>query len=250
MQRFGAFFCLYRISKTNNLIFMKKNVFLLSLATLAGVSLLSSCLKNSSGGNNAPQAILSVLQASPDAPSLDLYYNTQKVASAVTYNQNGVTYAQPNNYKISLVNTSTGDTLNQITDSIQSAYYSLIVYDTAANRDIMLIRDQFEQTQDQSAGFVRFLQLAPGLQSVNVYMDSVNMFQGRHFADNLTNSGLAEFAAISSGKHSFYALSDQGDTLGTLKDITLSTSAYTIYLSGLSGRTDSLGIKLRAMQNF
>lgn len=230
--------------------FMKKNVFLLSVAALAGMALLSSCLKNSSDNNSGPQAILSVLQASPDAPSLDLFYNTSKVASGVTYNQNGITYTQPGSYEISIVNTNTGDTLKQISDSIQSAYYSLIVYDTAGKWNLMFIQDQFDDSQDPSDAFIRFLQLAPGVSPVDVFVDSVRLFSGRTFADNLQNSGLSKFRTIGSGTHSFYALSEQGDTLGSLKNVSLSPNVYTIYLSGLVSRTDSLGVRLRGVQNY
>lgn len=229
---------------------MKKNVFLLSLAALTGMTVFSSCLKSNSNNNTQPQAAVSVLQASPDAPPLDLLYNTTKVASAITYNQNGLTYPQPGNYDISIVNTNTGDKLAEISDSIQSAYYSLVIYDTAANRKIMLIQDQFEENQDPSKAFLRFLQLTPGLNPVDIYMDSVKLYSGRTFADNLQSSSLAQFKAISAGTHSFYALDANSDTLGTIKDVNLGAHAYTIYLSGLQGRTDSLGVTLRGIINF
>lgn len=228
---------------------MKRNVCLLSVATLAGMMFFTSCLKDNNDSGSTPKAGVSVLMASPDAPPMDLYFNQTKIAGGLVYNQNGFTSSDVGNYTISFVNTSTGDTLNQVSDSLSPAYYSLIMYDTASKRKALLIQDQFEQSQNTDA-VIRFLQLSPGADVVNVYQGTTKLFDQRTFADNVQDASQSKFKPIAQGTYSFYAVTDGGDTLGSIKDVPLTSNAYTLYLSGLPNHTDSLGVKLRIMTNY
>lgn len=233
---------------------MKKNVFVFFLASLCvgGMAFLSSCLK-SSNTPSQPSSAVWVLQASPGSPSLNVYFNTDN-QGAIAYAQGGWTPSiKAGNYGFSFVNSSTGDTVSQVLDSIQAgSYYSLVLYDTGSMRKVMLFKDQSDQSQGTTDALVNFLQLSPDSGPVTVNVDSVAAFPQRTFADNVANPDLSKFTGIGQGAHSFTALNAHGDTLGTLSGITLQAGKiYTVFLRGLASHTaDTLGVKLDIMQNF
>jgi len=233
---------------------MKKNVCVFSLFSLlcaGGLTLLTSCLKQTSTPTQQ-QARLSVLQASPDAPGMDLYFDGTKMntSQVIHYASGGVLPQNAGNYSITFTNAETGDTIINHTDSIAAGgLYSLIVYDTGASRNFMFFADQFGQTQDNTDAFIRFLQLSPDSGYTDLYVGTTKKYAQRGFADNLQDPSRASFEPISQGSYSFTAVSTTtGDTLGKLENITLyGGSAYTLFLQGIAGRTDSLGPKLNIM---
>ena len=232
---------------------MKKNMFLLSLATLTTVVLLSSCLKHNGDSNSTPSALISVLHAAPGSPSLDFYINSDKITTApIAYADGGSLPKPSGNYSFNFVDPISGDTLVHSQDSLTGGqYYSLIVYDTTAPLKLMFIKDQFESTQDPTASYIRFLQLSPDNDPVNLYVDSVKAFANRTFADNIQDPGRSKFTTVNAGGHSYTAINAAGDTLGRLSGITLQTGgAYTIYLRGIPAESDSLGVKLDILPNF
>jgi hypothetical protein len=236
---------------------MNRKVSVFSFVCLLGagvLTLMNSCLKQNSTPQQ-PTANISVLQASPDAPSMDLYFNGLKINTTQVMNfpSDGFLPQKAGNYSISFTNAVNGDTLISHVDSVApGAYYSLIVFDTGSRRDFMYFPEQFEQATDNSAAYVRFLQLSPDAGLTDVYIGTSKKYTQRDFADNLPDPSRAQFGPITPGSYSFTAVSSStGDTLGSLQDVTLSTGgAYTIFLQGLASRSDSLGVKLNYMRNY
>lgn len=240
---------------------MKRNVLALSVTSVACALMamsLTGCLKNNTD-NTQPGAAVSILQASPSDVKMDLYFNTEKVNTQgpMAYPAAGSKSVKTGTYVFSLVNTSSGDTLVQRTDSLQSAYYSLIVYDTGSHTDMTIFQDQFESSS--SGMYLRFLQLSPDAGPVNFYIatstDTTLASSNRTFADNVTDPDQAVFKGLDQGVYSFAAISaTSGDTLASLPNVTLTTqsaSAYTLMLRGLASHgTDSLGLKLSLQGNY
>jgi len=237
---------------------MKRNVLTLSVVSIAAVLLVTSltgCLKNNNDSTQ-PGAAVSVLQASPSDAKMDLYFNTEKINTngPMTYPSAGYKSVKAGNYMFSLVNSATGDTIVQRTDSLESSYYSLIVYDTGAATSMMLFPDQF-QSASTSGTFIRYLQLSPDAGPVNFRIDTLLASDYRTFADNVTDPSRAIFDGIDQGVYSFTALNaNTGDTLATLPSVTISpqqgASAYTLILRGLASHQDSLGLKLTLQANY
>lgn len=237
---------------------MKRNVITLSLVSAAVllVSGLTGCLKNNNNNSTQPGAAVSILQASPSDVGVDLYFNQEKVnASPMVYPSASYKTAKAANYKFSLVNAATGDTLDQRTDSLQSAYYSLIVYDTGSATAMLLTQDQFQSGSSSSGMFLRYLQLSPDAGPVNFFINTSMASPSRTFVDILTNPDDAVFNGLDPGSYSFTAISaNTGDTLATLPSVTITTqsaNAYTLMLRGLASHgTDSLGLKLTLQANY
>lgn len=239
---------------------MKRNVFVLTfvgLACVVAMSSLTGCLKNNDNSPNPSSAVISVYQASPGAPLLDLYLNTGKAGSKLPYDVGGQTSAPVGNYVISLVNSTTGDTLLQRQDSLQAADYSMIVYDTGSAMKLMFFQDQFAQTTNQGSVYLRFLQLSPDAGPVNFFIDSTSSAAARSFADNLVDPEKSMFKPVGQGTYTFTATNAiTGDTLGHIPAISLVSQSgfipiFTVFLRGLKSHTqDSLGLKLDIFQNY
>jgi hypothetical protein len=237
---------------------MKKNVFvfsLVSLVCLSSLTLLNSCLKQNDNTQQQPSSLVSILQASPGAAGMDLYFNQDKITTQpLPYTGNGSNPFPAGNYKISFVNSTSGDTLVQHRDSIEAGqFYSVIVYDTASKMKLMFFKDQFNFSQDQSSMYLRFLQLSPDAGPVDVYVGTTKTYSQRTFADNVIDPTRGVFAPLAQDNYSFTAVSSStGDTLGQLSNIGLSAGrAYTLFLRGLASHTqDSLGLRLSIMLNY
>lgn len=219
---------------------------------LSALTLLSSCLK----GDDSPgrqNGVISLLQASPGAPPLYLYGNENKMTTEpLKYLVRGPLTPTVGNYVFSLVNFNSGDTLVRLADSVEPAYHSMIIYDTASAMKIMYFTDQFDNSSDGNSAYIRFLQLSPDADPVDVYVNEDKTYSHRLFADNLIEPSLAKFTPIDAGTYSFAALNAQGDTLGSLSGITLSGQAvFTLFLRGLASHSqDTLGLKLDIMNNY
>ncbi len=235
---------------------MKRNVLTISLsvAALALVALMSSCMKNNDNHSNSPQGVLSVLHAAPGYGGVDVFLNKNKITTNGTLNyfNGGSLRIDPADYEISFVAPVSGDTIASKQDSLGANYYSAILYDTASQVKLMLIEDQFEETQDYGNTFLRFLQLSPGNDAVTIYVGKDVFVSSRTFADNVGNPSLAKFKPLSAGPYSFTAVDAQGDTLGQVEEKDLQGgSAYTLYLSGYDGAAkDSLKQNLRLIKTF
>jgi hypothetical protein len=237
----------------------KKHLTLYSLGMilcLSSLVLLSGCLK---GDNSSPQqqnGIVSLLQASPGAPPLNLYFNQDKMTDQpIKYLVRGPLQPAIGNYVFSAVDFNSGDTLVRHADSVKPAYYSMIIYDTPSDMKMMYFADQFDNSSSADASsiaYIRFLQLSPDAEPVNVYFNKEKKYSHRMFADNLIDPSLAKFTSINAGTYSFAALNAQGDTLGSISDITLPGQAvFTLFLRGLASHTqDTLGLKLDIMNNY
>lgn len=237
---------------------MKRNVITLSLASAAVllVTGLTGCLKSKNNNSTQPGAAVSILQASPSAVAMDLYMNQDKVNSTpMTYPAAAFKTAKAATYAFSLVNSATGDTIDHRTDSLESAYYSLIVCDTGSATTMFLTQDQFQASSSNSGLYLRYLQLSPDAGPVNFFINTSMASSSRTFADFVTNPDDVIFNGLDAGTYSFTAISaNSGDTLATLPNVTISAqsaNAFTMMLRGLASHgSDSLGLKLTLQANY
>lgn len=236
---------------------------MLSLSVAAAalvVTSLAGCLKNNDNANQ-PGAGLSVLQASPTNVGMNLYINDEKINSQgpITYPAAGFQNIKTGNYVFSLVNASTGDTIAQAEDSLQSAYYSLIVFDTGYATSIALFQDEYQTGSSNSGYFIRYLQLSPDAGTVNFYLntqtDTMLVSSNREFADFVGISDYSVFNGIDEGVYNFTAVdANNGDTLASLANVAIppqNANVYTLMLRGLRSHTDdSLALKLTLQANY
>lgn len=246
MQRLEARRCLIKKVKNE---FMKKQWMLWSSLVGCSLFLLTACLKND---NTTPSEIgyMSIIQASPDAPGFHIFYNGNELTQGglFTYPQSSDHYLNldPGNFQLRFVSNS--DTLVAVDDSMQNNNtYSLIVYDSAAAIKSMFLHDNLSGINDHSNQMgIRCLNLAPGSEPVDFYLDTVRLSSGRTFADNVSDPSLGEFTYLdppTDTVHLIIRSSATGDTLARYPEVfSLRAGVFTFYLRGIPTRTDSLGL--------
>lgn len=185
----------------------------------------------------APTTFLSILHAAPGRGAVDIALNGQQITNkALGYGLGGAINIKPDNYKVSFIAPGSGTEIANAEDSLGvDALHSAILYGTGADTKVMLIKDVLEQPSNPNSSFpyLRFLNLSPGSQNVKVMIGQDEYASGRSFADNIEHPELANFKTITTGTYSFTVLTNEGDTLGQLKNQALNPGgAYTVFLDG------------------
>ncbi|HVB03700.1 MAG TPA: DUF4397 domain-containing protein [Chitinophagaceae bacterium] len=238
---------------------MHRRNLLTLLITVASIFSLASCLKpgnnNGSNNNTTPQSGLFIIHASADAPTMDIYANNGQINTqpfGYTNNSQGYLAMNSNIYLFNF--TRYGSTTNLVsqTDSLGDYKdYSLILYDSLADLKLMYILDDFASTVPVAAN-IRFFDLCPNLPSMDVYLDTIPIYTGRTFADNLQNQALDTFIQESAQSHVLtLRFPYHGSTATFQSTVPLyQGKIYTIYASGFAGGLDSLSLKINVAQNY
>ena len=200
--------------------------------------LLSSCLKSNPSYNNPPIALVSFFQASPDEPSLDLYFNNNRV------NWNPISYGSGLDYFNAFagqrtVNFYAQNTMTKLfSDTLTlkpGGVYSLFLANTPATPGIFVLNDTINRPPNNTAG-IRFVDLSPDAPAVDLALnDSVKV-------SNKTYKGFSSFTPVAGNKTYSFKVLQKGTTtvLASLSNVTLTNGyVYTIMLTGLSAGTTS-----------
>lgn len=233
---------------------MKKNALKTLSILAAATAVLTGCQKHIVQSQSSPIAYLYLAQESPDAPAMDVYFNMSMVnTQPFGYPQTTQHYLQinPGLYAFQFTIHGTQTVIATASDSLHAnTPYSLFLYDTAASLKTMIIQDSFASASSTSA-YVRFLDLSPGADTVDLYQNTNKLLSLRTFADNVQQPSLAIFQSVDPGIYTFTAIDHQtGDTLGSQANMLLQNGmGYTLVLRGLPHRTDSLATHLDYMLN-
>lgn len=215
------------------------------------VIVVASCAKPSD-----PQPVRSfskvfLVQASPDAPAMDIYFDNQKAQGLLMqYPLATSTYLNVDTGVHAFKFTASGTTTALTSHSqrfVEKQLYTLITYDSLSKIKTMSIRDEYGN-YDAGRAFVRFLHLSPNGPAVDVYFNDLKIFSNRQFADNVQDTVLSRFkVSEQTYVNILMRLASTGDTLASLNNVTLLTGGvYTIVAKGFSGGTaeKKLGIGL------
>ncbi|MCB0726947.1 MAG: DUF4397 domain-containing protein [Ignavibacteriae bacterium] len=154
----------------SNQKFKSIQVLLITVLTVFSLSLLSGCDEDNPVSPATPQAFLTVVHASPNAPNVDIYYGSSTVATDVPYlsrlayipvNGNSVT-----NLKINAAGTST-TVIDTALYMQENKSYTVFVYDSLASIKPLFLNDDLSSPGSINAN-VRFLHLSPNGPTVDV----------------------------------------------------------------------------------
>ncbi|MBY0537049.1 MAG: DUF4397 domain-containing protein [Chitinophagaceae bacterium] len=229
---------------------MKKNIGLL-LTFVAGL-LLSSCLKNANTGiSDGPKGYVKILNASVDAPPVDLYTETGTKLNSNTqfgaYSNYTAVDAGGFNFRLN----ATGTTAYLVKGSIvtsENAYYTLIMNDSTSKIKAGLVSDEYVAPASGKAK-IRFFHLISNGGAYDLYLGSNPLFSGRTFNDYKTIGG--GFIEVNAGTVNF-DLKNSGvlNSEATLSAATLTAGKfYTLIAVGTSGAVTGQGSQLILLQD-
>ncbi|MHB8206323.1 DUF4397 domain-containing protein [Mucilaginibacter sp.] len=213
------------------------------------VVLISSCVKsNTSPTTVVPSGLLSVIDASPDAPAADFYINNSLVnASALTYG-NYIPYfnATTGADKAGFFNTGSLTPIAIDTINIKaSQVYTLFFTNLAAKHDFLLVTDTVVAPINSGAS-IRLVNMSPDAPNVDL------MISGKVIIANKSYKQVSSFTTIPVVANDTLKIVQTGthNLLGVVNAVTVQTGAvYTIWLYGFASGTNGYTLHANLMQN-
>lgn len=218
---------------------------MLGIMCLLAVSL-SSCLKNSNSTVQPPIALLSIINASPDAPPLDFYLDNNKANAYAFGFGNGLDYVQAYTGKRTATFTTAGTSTVYKKDTLTlnaNSYYSLFLANTAGHEEFVVLKDTIVKPVDAKAG-IRLINLSPDAPAIDLAIKD-----GAVLVANKSYKGFSGFVPVTSTAKYTLEIRQAGtaNVLATLTNITLNNgSLYTVWLQGLAAAGTADAKKLSA----
>lgn len=193
------------------------------------------------GGETTPPAAgIYIINASPDAPAIDVALNNNTIANGYTYEKDsGYFLTAPGTYAFKLSQTTSGTILlDQLIHFPAAAYQSLYLVDSFNLLKVLFIEDKL--TSDTfSYAKIRLFDFCPNSPEVNAIFASTNTdtltFSARNFNDQGTSGVYTKFSAVPVGTYNLSLY--QADTSIIIKDlgnvVFSGGKYYTVYLKGL-----------------
>ncbi|RKR83441.1 uncharacterized protein DUF4397 [Mucilaginibacter gracilis] len=221
---------------------LKRRAGIVGMICLLAASL-SSCVKDHDyyNSNNSvdvtPAALISVIDASPDAPSLDFYLDANKAnRSPIVYND-GLDYLAAYIGKRTATFYSAGTKTVVKSDTITlnaNRYYTLYLANLASKPDYLLTRDTLVQPAAGMAT-IRLVNVSPDAPALDLGIRS-----GALLASNKTYRTYSSFVSIAAGTNYTVEVRQHSNSavLSSLINIKLNAgSVYTIWAHGLIAGT-------------
>lgn len=205
----------------------------MALSMIGATLSLSSCFNDDDLQATPPAGYVLIYQGSPDAPSMDVYANQNKVNNYPISFTEGINYSPfytgERAFKFTS-NNSLSSLLEKNFTIKQDSVYSLFVLDKVAQLDAVLIQDNWsEPTADASQ--LRLVHLSPDAGNVTL---EISDLEG-NFVDDLAFGEASEFDGLSPDIYNLTVKSESsGEVLVTATNIELrGNSVYTLILRGL-----------------
>ncbi len=232
---------------------MKKAFFFLfaSGALAAGFS---GCSISGSGGTNPPVSQFAYLQASPNAPNLDIYLNGSAVAYNFPYTSDtGYFLAQPGIYNLQAVPTGTSTAILNTNISFSPGLgYSIFTIDSLSKIKAAVVVDSFTAPSSDSAR-IRFFHFCTNQGSVDLGVTGVvtPWYSSRTFNDQATNATLDQFIEVPAATYNLEArITGVGTVVTTAPGTVLQGGkVYTLFLKGFAGGTGTQALGIGVMNN-
>ena len=221
---------------------------LTGIACLLAVSI-SSCTKSSNSPNtNVPFGLLSVVDASPDAPAADFYINSSLVnASPLTYG-NFIPYFEATVGADKAGFFDTGNLTPIAIDSINiksNQVYTLFFSNLVAKHDFLLVTDTVVAPANSEAS-IRLVNMSPNAPNVDLVIG------GKVIVANKSYKQASSFITIPVASNDTLKIVQTGTSnlLGVVNAVTVqSEGVYTVWLYGFVNGTNGQGLNANLMQN-
>jgi hypothetical protein len=208
-------------------------------------ALFASCTKNRYDNDAIvipPAALVSVIDASPDAPSLDFYLDNNMVnLSPITYGR-GLDYfkAYTGKRTATFYTAGTKTIIKSDTMSFKAnTFYSLFLANVVAKADYLLTVDSIKEPAAGKA-LIRLVNVSPDAPAVDLGVKN-----GVLLASNKAYKAYSSFVSIPGSTAYTLEVRQAGTStvLATIANVNLySKSVYTIFLHGLAAGTGSTAL--------
>jgi hypothetical protein len=232
----------------------KNNVLLLAGALSFITILLSGCLKSVENTPPKPMAFFSVLHLAPRAPSVEIYFNSDKASNPFTSGSYTDTYndVEPGFFSITFKKASSDSVVASIPTGIYDSlkYYTVLIYntpDTLVAADA--IYDDFSDLTNDRA-YYRFFHMSPDIGNIDLYLNNDKVQNTRMYADNVMgSSSYNQFGSVTNGTYNIFVKKAGSDSVIAQTSATLyNANAYTIFLKGIPGGSGNNALGIGVLQ--
>lgn len=231
--------------------------YLSCLAIVAFSFSVTGCLKGGITPVYPASTAFFVIQASPDAPSTDIYINGLLSLPNTAYGTDtGYVFPAPGAYEFKIA--EAGKTSYYLTKSFNldsNTYYSIFFIDSVSKMKAVAVEDNFSVPASDSVQ-VRYLDFSPDLAYHAVKFSSTTTTDileenGRYFNDQVISPYRADFTTLKAGTYNIdLSFIGSGTPFKTISNIELKGGkAYTIYLKGFYGGTGTQGLNYGIIQH-
>lgn len=189
---------------------------------------------------------IALMNATPDGTGFDVWVGGQKLDATATYGLPGNYTPAPaltDTIRWKLSSRTAYDT-SFLGDLPNGTDFTLLFYDSAQRYKSMLLRDRWQETASANKAYIRFFPMLVGGDSITVrrYLNDstqINLSGVRRFADFNASPSAGHFAEVDSSgtKWWLYNKSEKLDSIN--RQQLVPGKAYTIYIIGVVGNTDS-----------
>jgi len=209
-----------------------------ALIGLAGVLLLSSCLKDHTPPYNPPIALVSFFQAAPNVPPVDLYFDSNRVNwNPINYGT-GVDYLRVYADAKRNVNLDMPTRMDKVfSDTLKFKHnttYSLFLADNGSKNEYVLLTDTVDKPASGKTS-IRFVDLSPDAPAVDFAVKD-----SAAFITNKTYKGYSSFLPLNGNQTYTFNVLQHGtsNVLATLSNVSLGSGyVYTVVFTGLASGT-------------
>jgi hypothetical protein len=223
---------------------MKKTIFSSLILLLAGAGFISC---NNEDNNTVPPASsFAVVNASPDAGSLDVYVNGGPLVRNLPYGDDtGYFTISPGTYTFSFADSgSTTSFLDQGISLEPGITYSVFAIDSVSHLQTAVITDSARLPSIDSVE-ARFFNFSPNAPALDLAINGTVAFSARSYDDVGVNPMAAHFTYFTPGTYTVeLRLAGTSTVLYTTSVTLVGGKVYTLYAKGFIGDTGaaSLGI--------
>ena len=215
----------------------------------------NGCVKSGTQQPVPANSYVSVMHLAPSAPSLDIYFDDEKVSNnpftpgSVSGAYNSVDIGS---FAIKFKKSGSDSTVATVSTALYDSlrYYTILIYNLQANGPAQAVRieDDFSAVVLTKPVY-RFFHASPNTGGIDLYMDNVKIESGRLASDNTTGS-FNNFRETVTGLHTFQVkLAGTDSVIVTRNDLELgSGNAYTLFLKGLRNGSGNNALALEMLR--
>lgn len=214
---------------------------------------LSSCLKNNNKYNNntqKPIALLSVMNAAPDVPAADFYFNGSLINATQFPYGNFIAYfnVPAGSGNVGFYTSGTSTTIATDTATFKAnQVYTLFFSNVAPNHDFVLVHDTIAAPASSSAN-IRLVNVSPDAPAVDLVLHGTVLIANKKYKQ------ASSFISVPASVNDTLQVRQTGTNivLGSIPPINLQSGAvYTVWLYGFAsaGASDPKKLNVGFMTN-
>jgi hypothetical protein len=224
---------------------MKKTFFASLLVMIAAAGVISC---NNDDNNTAPPiSSFGVVNASPDAGSLDVYLNGGPVTRNLAFGADtGYFTVAPGTYTLSFADSGTTTSLlDQGVSFMPGVAYSVFAIDSVSHLQTAVVVDSAAVPSSDSAE-ARFLNFSPNAPALDLVVNGTTvLFSGRSYNDIAANPAAARFSYLTPGTYTVELRIAGTSTVLYSTSVTFEGGKiYTLYAKGFTGDTGSAALTI------